>query len=119
MTIDKVDADRLRDLVATCGRQDALSIPRNLSAYMTAALDPRQPSVYLIDLMPSLSAALQAFLAGIGAFNLSPLPEQEVACRRNRLLECLDTFIDEARLCQQSIVFMEAISPGGASLAAK
>ncbi|SIQ65943.1 hypothetical protein SAMN05880590_10682 [Rhizobium sp. RU35A] len=110
MTIDSMDAIGLRNLVATCDRQDALSIPKSLSAYVTDMLDARQPSVYLVDLLPSLSTAMQAFLTAIGAFNLSPLPEPEVTSRRNRLLECLDTFIDEARLCQQSVVFMDTIS---------
>ncbi len=107
MTIDPVDAVLVRNLVASCDWQDALSLPKILFAYVAGVLDPREPSVYLIDLLPSLSASVQSFLVGIGAFTRSPLSEEEIARRRQRLLECLDAFIDEARLDRQSMTFMD------------
>ncbi|MDO1584070.1 hypothetical protein [Rhizobium oryzicola] len=106
------DGTSVRDLVASCDWKEALTVPNALFRYISSMLDSREPSVYLIDLLPSLSAALQSFMNAIGAFNMSPLSEVEVARRRARLLECLDAFIDEARLSQQSIVFMEALRAG-------
>lgn len=112
MTMEPMDGILVRDLVATCDRQNAPYVPNALFGYIASVMDPREPSVYLIDLLPSLSAATQSFLNGIGVFNRSPLPESEVASRRRRLLECLDAFIDEARLSRQSVVFMAAIRAG-------
>lgn len=106
------DGSSVRDLVASCDWKEALAVPKVLFSYVAAMLDTREPSVYLIDLLPSLSAALQSFLNGIGSFNMSPLSEVEIARRRARLLECLDAFIDEARLSQESMVFMEALRAG-------
>jgi hypothetical protein len=112
MTMHHIDEIVVRDLVANCDWRDALSLPKALFDYAAGMIDARQPSVYLIDLLPSLTAAMQSFLAGVGAFNMSPLPETEVAVRRNRLLECLDAFMDEARLSQQSVVFLDALRSG-------
>ena len=103
------DGTIVRELVASCDWKEALAVPKELFAYVASVIDGREPSVYLIDLLPSLSAAMQSFLNGIGAFNMSPLSEGEVTRRRNRLLECLDAFIDEARLSQQSIIFLNTI----------
>jgi hypothetical protein len=112
MTMEPVDAHLVRELVASCDWKEALAVPKVLFGYVASVLDSREPSVYLIDLLPSLSASAQAFLTGIGAFSRSPLPDGEVARRRSKLLECLDAFIDEARLSQQSIVFMDALRAG-------
>jgi hypothetical protein len=109
MNAEYVDANLVRELIASCDWKEALAIPNMLFGYVASVIDAREPSVYLIDLLPSLSSSVQAFLTGIGAFSLCPLPESEVARRRSRLLECLDAFIDEARLSQQSVVFMGAI----------
>ena len=109
MSIDHFDGALVRQLVASCDFRDASQIPKALFAYINSVLSSREPNVYLVDLLPSLSAAAQAFLTGIGAFNRTPLPELEVARRRGRLLECLDAFMDEARLSDQSRAFMEAI----------
>jgi hypothetical protein len=112
MTMETMDGILVRDLVATCDPQTATYVPNALFGYIASVMDPREPSVYLIDLLPSLSAATQSFLNGMGVFNRSPLPDGEVANRRRRLLECLDAFIDEARLSQQSVVFMDALRAG-------
>lgn len=109
MSVDHFDGALVRQLVASCDLQDAAHIPKALFSYISSVLSSREPNVYLIDLLPSLSAAVQAFLTGIGAFNRCPMPELEVARRRGRLLECLDAFMDEARLSQQSMAFMEAL----------
>ncbi|MCJ8506711.1 hypothetical protein MUU53_02155 [Rhizobium lemnae] len=109
MSVDHFDGALVRQLVASCDLQDATHVPKALFSYISSVLSSREPNVYLIDLLPSLSAAAQAFLMGIGAFNRSPLPELEVARRRGRLLECLDAFMDEARLSEQSRAFMEAL----------
>ena len=109
MSVDHFDGALVRQLVASCDLQDAAHSPKALLSYISSVLSSREPNVYLIDLLPSLSAAVQAFLTGIGAFNRSPMPELEVARRRGRLLECLDAFMDEARLSQQSMAFMEAL----------
>ena len=112
MTLHHMDETVVRNLVARCDWQDALSVPKVLFGYVTGMIDARQPSVYLIDLLPSLTAAMQSFLAGVGAFNMAPLPDADVAVRRNRLLECLDAFIDEARLSQQSVIFLDTLRSG-------
>lgn len=109
MNVQNLDGAFVRDLVASCDLSDALKIPKALFLYITSVLDAREPNVYLIDLIPSLSAAAQGFLTAVGAFNRTPLPEPEVASRRGRLLECLDAFIDEARLSQQTTAFMQAL----------
>ncbi|WP_137129458.1 hypothetical protein [Rhizobium sp. FY34] len=115
MTIEHVDGHFIRELVASCDWQEALAIPKVLFGYVASVLDEREPSVYLIDLLPSLSASAQAFLTGIGSFTRSPLPESEVARRRSKLLECFDAFMDEARLNHESMRFMEAIRAGDRS----
>ena len=107
MNVQNIDGAFVRDLVASCDLSDALKIPKALFLYITSVLDAREPNVYLIDLIPSLSAAAQGFLTAVGAFNRTPLPE--LASRRGRLLECLDAFIDEARLSQQTTAFMQAL----------
>lgn len=109
MSVQNFDGAFVRQLVASCDLSDSLQIPKALFLYITSVLDARDPNVYLIDLIPSLSAAAQGFLTAVGAFNRCPLPEPEVATRRGRLLECLDAFIDEARLSQQSSAFMQAL----------
>lgn len=109
MSVDHFDGALVRQLVASCDFRDAAQIPKALFGYISSVLSTREPNVYLVDLLPSLSAAVQSFLTGIGAFNRNPLSELEVARRRGRLLECLDAFMDEARLSEQSIAFMEAI----------
>ncbi|MFD1746470.1 hypothetical protein ACFSE1_13435 [Rhizobium helianthi] len=109
MSSQPLDSALVRELVASCDWRSALQLPKLLFSYVASVLDTREPSVYLIDLLPSLSANVQSFLTGIGAFNRTPLPEQEVANRRGRLLECLDAFIDEARLSQQSNRFLDAL----------
>lgn len=109
MSVDHFDGALVRQLVASCDFKDAAHIPKALFSYISSVLSSREPNVYLVDLLPSLSSAVQAFITGIGAFNRSPLPELEVARRRGRLLECLDAFMDEARLGEQSVAFMEAI----------
>ncbi|MGE6742587.1 hypothetical protein ACQKGC_20140 [Allorhizobium pseudoryzae] len=112
MTMEPMDGILVRDLVATCDTQTATYVPSALFGYIASVMDPREPSVYLIDLLPSLSAATQSFLNSMGVFNRSPLPESEVANRRRRLLDCLDAFIDEARLSRQSVVFLDALRAG-------
>lgn len=109
MNSQPLDGALVRELVASCDWRSALNLPKLLFSYISSVLDAREPNVYLIDLVPSLSATAHSFLIGIGAFNRAPLPEQEVAHRRGRLLECLDAFIDEARLSQQSSLFLEAL----------
>lgn len=109
MSVDHFDGALVRQLVASCDFRDAAHLPKALFGYISSVLSSREPNVYLIDLLPSLSFSVQAFLTGIGAFNRTPLPELEVARRRGRLLECLDAFMDEARLSEQSVAFMDAI----------
>ncbi|WP_377297416.1 hypothetical protein [Rhizobium sp. SGZ-381] len=112
MTLHHMDETLVRNLAATCDWRDALSLPKALFDYVAGVIDAREPSVYLIDLLPSLTAAMQSFLSGVGAFNMSPLPETEVAIRRSRLVDCLDAFMDEARLSRQSVVFLDTLRSG-------
>ena len=112
MTNTQNDGASVRNLVASCDLRDAATVPKALFGYVASVIDPSAPSVYIIDLLPPLSTAMQSFLNGIGAFNSAPHSPGEVAGRRLRLLECLDAFIDEARLGEGSGTVKRSVGDG-------